>query len=1512
MSMISPRGAYQLNRDSIEEFWEIYCTSVQNGKIVGIAEKPAHYIPILCDIDIKILESDLENINYDKENNHLYTQKQLNSVIEVYQSVLRNIIDGCTDEQLTCVVLEKPMYTITKNGVTYYKSGFHLQMMGVFLSKMDHENQFLPRVRDIIKELKIFEDLGFEDSGSLVDGGYTKSPWLLYGGKKDGDNMTPYKITKIINSVGEEISTEEAFKYYSIYDVKEKLMIIRDNIDFYLPRILSIVPNGRLCNELKYGLSSPIRDSISKKDKERIKDSDTEVSITQTLRTSKKLLPMLANFRADDRNEWMTIGWILHSIGDGCPEAFEQWLEFSSKNEEKFDENECLNLWEKMVKRDFTIGTLKYYAKLDNPELYKEYQKEQGDKFVRESLEGSSHNDIAKLMFEEYGTEFVCSSFVNKTWFQFKNHHWEEIEDGIFLRELISSDIIKIYGKHGSELFANSAINEDPGYQEKIKRLQKLIANLKNSPFKTNIMKEAAEVFFDRKFKHKLDSNPYLIGFKNGVYDLKLNTFRSGRPEDYISKCMPINYINFNNTDNRVLEVNDYLEKVFPDKSVRTYFLDQTSDVFEGGNNQKVIIFWTGEGDNAKSVTQNIVERMLGEYAIKFNTTLVTGKKSSTGSANPELARAGGGVRWAVLEEPDGDEELNIGILKSLSGNDTYWARDLFEKGKSTREIKPMFKLTFICLDGNTSVSLTNGISVSLNKLINNKQKLLSWDSKTDGLLNTSQHAFIDKGEQECIMLTLLDGRQITCTPNHKFLTNNNEWIEAKDIKLNNMYLKMGIDYPKCDDIFDDYDYILNFGNYKFNLNIHDDRIKCMAYVRLLGYMLTDGTCNSILYPGHKIDCENILLDIEILTGKRPSIVKNKKVFNIHIPNELKRSFNIASHVQKGGRVNNEMILPEFIFDKQCPTFIIREFIASLFGGDGILPSLVKNSFGNIQLVSSKIEKYTSGLIIMFEKLSVILFERFGIKSCVRKQLYTNNININDDINHDIDDDINNDDDIEDDINDDDDDDINDNNDIVHDVIKKYHVFLNINKKDSILKFCENIGFRYCCHKSYRIIAVKSYLRYRNSIIEQNKLIINRTKELFDKYNRQNPKPFIVQTQKNTDKIIYIYKSTQKAQHSTGILHSNIFSACKRNGTSGGFKWEFKHQEKEFLDEEGCETLMEAHIKAVEEIKNNNGIINEKYIITYTQVRRYIYNNIIYKMPSINIKNYLIENDLFKFCNQGLGDSKYHHYSVHKNETTLPCYKMPIIFTKYVGIKHVYDINIDRPYSNFIAEGSVVHNCNELRPIRNSDAAFWNRAKVIPFESTFVRKGDPCPTSYEEQLLQKRFPRDTDFDKKIIGLLEPFAWILLEHRKNIQGKGRVEPEKVKMATEQYRKQNDIYRQFVDECIVESQNYITLIQIYASFREWYKQGFTGGCSITKNDLQKHFLKIWGEPEKGFKWFGHRIITSDEELENNIEDGTAIALTEDDLIDYDDTNSICSSRSSKSRKTTPNIKQTRILL
>ena len=61
---------------------------------------------------------------------------------------------------------------------------------------------------------------------------------------------------------------------------------------------------------------------------------------------------------------------------------------------------------------------------------------------------------------------------------------------------------------------------------DKVKNITKIIKDLKNASFKDNVMKEAREVFYDKRFKDKLDNNPYLIAFKNGVYDLKADLLR--------------------------------------------------------------------------------------------------------------------------------------------------------------------------------------------------------------------------------------------------------------------------------------------------------------------------------------------------------------------------------------------------------------------------------------------------------------------------------------------------------------------------------------------------------------------------------------------------------------------------------------------------------------------------------------------------------------------------------------------------------------------------------------------------------------------------------------------------------------------------------------------------------------------------------------------------------------------------------------------------------------------------
>lgn len=691
---LQPKGKYQIGRDVLENFWTVYQDLlIENDNVVlTLTEKSDSYLPVLADFDIKL--TDDNDIEY---GDHLYTEKHVLDVIKLFQDILRNIVDDCCDRHLLCVLLEKPMsssYDEDKD-ITLLSNGFHLAFPYVFLHKKDQEAHLIPRVKNELKSFNIFENLGIQSSDKLFDDCHLRNPWLLYGSRKDS-SKSPYLLTKIYNAELEEVSLEEAFKYYEIFDSRDQLINIKGKVEYHLPRILSIIPQCRQTCEIKYGIISPLKQNYTNTEKKKY----ASVSATEALKQSAQLLPMLSDRRACDRNEWMQIGWILYNIGDGSDEAFNQWLEFSERDVEKFDEGICQHEWEKMTKKELTMGSLRYYAECDNPEAFNQWKHDNSVKFLKNILDSGTTYDISIIMYELFGNDFRYD-IKNRIWYCFKKHRWILNHDGADLRDHISKDIVEKVVSEGGKIFTQESNNpldktSQNNFNTKMKQMNKIIKDLKSYPFCTNVMNQCCLTFRDEKFEEKLDQNKYLIAFNNGVYDLKLNIFRAGRPEDFLSKSMPIDYVEFDPNDKKIKEIENFYEKIFPDRSLRNYFIDQASDIFEGGNKKKAVFFWTGEGDNGKSVTQNIFEQMLGPYAIKFPTTLVTGNKVANGSADPNLARAGGGVRWAILEEPDKKEELNIGLLKMLSGDDSYNARDLFQRGKDLKEIKPMFKLTFI------------------------------------------------------------------------------------------------------------------------------------------------------------------------------------------------------------------------------------------------------------------------------------------------------------------------------------------------------------------------------------------------------------------------------------------------------------------------------------------------------------------------------------------------------------------------------------------------------------------------------------------------------------------------------------------------------------------------------------------------------------------------------------------------------------------------------------------------
>ena len=113
---------------------------------------------------------------------------------------------------------------------------------------------------------------------------------------------------------------------------------------------------------------------------------------------------------------------------------------------------------------------------------------------------------------------------------------------------------------------------------------------------KNNILTESKELHFDPKLESRLDENPYLICFKNGIFDFDQRIFRDGIPEDYVSKTTGIDYIKIdktNDTHTKIMEeIDDFMAKLFPNERLKRYVWEYMGSLLLGTNqNQTFNIF---------------------------------------------------------------------------------------------------------------------------------------------------------------------------------------------------------------------------------------------------------------------------------------------------------------------------------------------------------------------------------------------------------------------------------------------------------------------------------------------------------------------------------------------------------------------------------------------------------------------------------------------------------------------------------------------------------------------------------------------------------------------------------------------------------------------------------------------------------------------------------------------------------------------------------------------------------
>ena len=680
-SLGKPAGSFYIGAEYNDSFYERYIAALQKGEEpLYLTEKHRHIAPVVIDLDLRFeVGEDVDTANPPRK----YSHHDVQEIADVYAEA---IFEHYETSECTMYIMEKDNPNCTVQG--FLKDGIHIVIPDVVSTP---SIQYILRQAILPKLNPIFQRMGATNKiDDIVDEAVIeRNNWMMYGARKPGSKT--YKVTDVVHyklSSGKKFEKAHPKFHWNDPSLVETLSI-RNKWD-----TTPVHPS-------KHEAVAEFESAREEKRKREMETSSILGDENNPMRNTyyarledvTKLVEILKQDRADNYDLWIRLGWCLRNIDYRLLDC---WNEFSKKSA-KFREGECQRLWRQMRMGNLGIRTLRMWAREDNPEEYEKIHKADLSLLLERSLT-CTHNDIARVIHHMYNNTFVCSSIKQKYWWEFRGNRWHPSDSGYSLRMHISNEVVTEYINMQIHYSQVSGQTSSPFEQEKcqnmVKRLADIALKLKNASFKESLMRECAELFYIEKFEEKLDSNSDLLCFENGVYDLAMDEFREGRPEDYISFTTNINYIPFNPGHHHVEAINSYLKQVFVNPDVRNYVMKFLSTVLHGSVKEQKFNLWTGSGGNSKSLLlDTLVEGCLGDYCCKFPITLLTQKRAASNAATSELARAKG-KRLAVLQEPSEDEKLNIGLMKELSGGDKIFARAIY---KEPIEFRPQFKMLLLC-----------------------------------------------------------------------------------------------------------------------------------------------------------------------------------------------------------------------------------------------------------------------------------------------------------------------------------------------------------------------------------------------------------------------------------------------------------------------------------------------------------------------------------------------------------------------------------------------------------------------------------------------------------------------------------------------------------------------------------------------------------------------------------------------------------------------------------------------
>lgn len=657
------------------EFLKLYLDSVQEGTTPAISEIFREYIPLV--LRFRFLNKD-DGIQVDDARTWMI---QVGNYVQ--NIISRNFVVSPSAQEL--------IFTLQDDATEAMMNSYHATMFFPFFrlkrERMDSIKATL--ISDLERDTETPDQYEIECSQPMNE--------IISIPKSDkipmfGANIRP-NTRNIVGAYGKATYLEpQELDFEDFFDPSHHRgigPIVDERISYYLPLLFTA--------DMPHTIEEPLKNSVFYNHEDL---EDEEEGLPEELQNASRYLSMISKERFTKPGDMEDIGLAIYRCSYGSEEGLELWKNFCHDLEyeedyydEKWDEFDSCETPDRI-----TEMTLQYMAMKDNPKKYNDYREKVISQYIQCCVNNPLDEYMAEAFYQCFPFSFMCTNYKSGLWYHYKDNSWLFCDDTVHIIRMIKDKFTKIIEKYHAQLTVQASTMGDGSQKLAIEQqcdlAKKLINKLRTYNGKMNLCKELKSTKYYREdFEKTRDTVPYLFAMKNCVVDLRGGkaTIREGRPEDYItmkSKARWCPHYHWNHS--AVKMVTDYLDQVFPNKSVNDWMRAFLSSRLYKRNSDKIFPMWTGEGDNSKSIFVSLIEKAFYHLSGKGARGMMSKQKNDSNGASPALVSTRG-KNIVFFQEPNENEPFESATIKEITGSDTMWFRDLFQKGSEVYEIMPTF-----------------------------------------------------------------------------------------------------------------------------------------------------------------------------------------------------------------------------------------------------------------------------------------------------------------------------------------------------------------------------------------------------------------------------------------------------------------------------------------------------------------------------------------------------------------------------------------------------------------------------------------------------------------------------------------------------------------------------------------------------------------------------------------------------------------------------------------------------